>query len=94
MNQSKVVSIDNPEFKKAVMEVVKTARIQPHEHDDITTDRVDFKNLKGIIPTVDAEPTYIPRRSGEQIVLYVNGTTYRLYIYDIVNKAWHYSTLT
>lgn len=44
-----------------------------------------------IISTV---PTGTPANWDSQILLYINGTTYRLYIYDYSNGVWHYVTLT
>jgi hypothetical protein len=41
---------------------------------------------------VSVAPTYTPKNFYEQIVLYVNGATIRLYVY--VNGTWRYSALT
>jgi len=51
-------------------------------------------NLTGYIRTVDTAPTYTPKTFFQGLVLYANGATYRLYIYDFVNKAWRYLALT
>jgi len=39
-----------------------------------------------------ATPTYIPTNSKDEVVLYKNGTTYRVYFY--VSDAWKYVNLT
>ena len=50
--------------------------------------------ISGILKTTDTAPTHTPKRFSEQFIIYANGATYRLYIYDIVNKAWRYVALT
>lgn len=39
-------------------------------------------------------PTGIPRNPLSKFVLYKSGATKRLYIYDSLNNAWYYTTLT
>jgi len=43
---------------------------------------------------VSSVPTRAPRDYYESIVIYVSGSTYRLYVYDEKNSAWRYSSLT
>jgi len=50
-------------------------------------------NLTGFLRTVDTAPTYTPKTFCQGIVMYANGSTYRLYIYDFKNKAWRYDSL-
>ena len=50
--------------------------------------------LAGLFEVVSAAPTGIPKRAYDQIKIYTNSTTYRLYWYDWVNHAWHYVTAT
>ena len=45
-----------------------------------------------ILKTGSAAPTYIPNRFIDCFYLYLNGSTYRLYIY--INNEWKYSTLS
>lgn len=51
----------------------------------------DFLNillaLRSTIKTVSVAPTYVPRSVPEQIVLYSNGGTYKVYFY-IVGIGW------
>lgn len=48
--------------------------------------------LRVIKQPVSTVPTYIPKSFLEQIVIYENGATYRLYVY--VNRTWRYTALT
>ena len=48
----------------------------------------------GLFQTVSAVPTQIPTTPYEQIQIYVNSTTFRLYWYDAVGHAWHYIVAT
>lgn len=50
----------------------------------------DLINLFGMIETVSVAPTHIPIRLIDQIKLYRNGSTTRIYIYDTTNKTWAY----
>lgn len=51
-------------------------------------------DIIGLFQTVSVAPTQIPNSPYQQIQLYVNGATYRLYVYDGVNGVWHYASLT
>ncbi|MBX3498103.1 MAG: hypothetical protein KF889_01565 [Alphaproteobacteria bacterium] len=53
-----------------------------------------LETLWGLFPTTSSAPTHVPRNLYEQIVVYRNGATLRLYIYDTANNAWRYATLT
>lgn len=55
---------------------------------------IDIQNIINFIQVVSAAPTATPRNFWEQVKLYINGSTYRLYIYDNTNNAWRYATLT
>lgn len=48
--------------------------------------------LRTVRQPVSAIPSFIPRNFLEQIQIYENGATYRLYIY--MNGTWRYTTLT
>lgn len=56
--------------------------------------RTNLFDLFGLFQTVSATPTGIPRSVYDQVKIYVNSTTYRLYIYDFTGNVWHYTTLT
>ena len=52
-----------------------------------------FNDMNFLIP-VSVVPTGQPRLTMGRIVLYINGATKRLYIYDQKGNAWHYTALT
>lgn len=52
-----------------------------------------FSELWGNVETTDTIPTYVPKKISEQIIIYINGITLRLYIYDFTNNTWRYSAL-
>lgn len=52
----------------------------------------DFEASSQLKTVVDTAPTYIPINHSEQEVYYVNGATYRKYIY--INNNWKYITLS
>ena len=57
-------------------------------------EELDLLKLAGMIKVVSTAPTYVPKKFFDQVLLYASGATYRLYIYDNVNNAWRYTTLT
>lgn len=52
-----------------------------------------FNDMGWLVPTATA-PTKRPLQPMGMLVLYINGATKRLYVYDIVGNAWHYTALT
>lgn len=48
----------------------------------------------GMFQVVSVAPTTVPRTAYDQIQIYTNSTTYRLYWYDWHNQAWRYATGT
>lgn len=55
---------------------------------------IDIQNIINFIQVVSTAPTATPRNFWEQIKLYINGSTYRLYIYDNTTNNWRYAALT
>lgn len=57
---------------------------------------ISFRDLQDFIEVVATAPTHIPSNAYEQVKLYVNGATLRLYICDnTVNPVvWHYVTMS
>ena len=51
-------------------------------------------NIWGMFDTVTAAPTANPTTFQNQIKIYTNGLTHRLYWYDVKNNTWHYITAT
>lgn len=69
-------------------------KVATHRHKGVDSPQIDFGDLTGLIKTVSVAPTAVPTKISEQFQLYINGATYRLYIYDKTNATWHYATLT
>ena len=69
-------------------------KIREHFHNGIDSGTLKLENIFGTIRTVDAAPTHTPRNLFEQIIVYKNATTYRLYWYDTTNNEWRYATGT
>lgn len=55
---------------------------------------VFLNNSIGVFETVTTTPTGKPTNMINQIKIYTNGSTYRLYWYDVKNNVWHYVTAT
>lgn len=53
-----------------------------------------LSELFGMFQTVSVAPTAAPARLINQIQIYTNGATYRLYWWDNTNNVWHYVTAT
>lgn len=68
--------------------------VRKHTHDGANSQNINIKNLIGFIPTVAAVPLWIPKAFSEQLAVYKNGVTIRLYIYDTANNVWRYTALT
>ena len=54
----------------------------------------NFNSLFGLFRVSDTAPTGKPTRFSDQVVIYTNSTTYRLYWYDTNAGVWHYVTAT
>jgi hypothetical protein len=53
-----------------------------------TPDIQHILNLEGFLPTLTEEPTYVPRKFAEQIVIVTTGGSSRAYIYDTKAIGW------
>lgn len=71
---------------KRDIEDLKTGVNNPHM--ELDTD------IFGLFETVSVAPTTIPKILFDQIKVYKNSTTLRLYVYDANNTAWRFVTLT
>lgn len=57
--------------------------------------RINFNtDLIGLFETVSVVPVSVPQSPYDQIKIYINSTTYRLYWYDGAGATWHYVTAT
>lgn len=72
-------------------------RIENHEHNGSDAPQINFLDLLGFIESVDAVPTIVPKNLFDQVKLYSNAGTRRIYFYvmDSVGVgAWRYAALT
>jgi hypothetical protein len=76
------------------------AKIATHEPGEASTSEQQvtsmssfFNDMNWLVP-VSTAPTKRPLQPMGMIVLYVNGATKRLYIYNVVANAWYYTALT
>ncbi len=69
--------------------------IRNHQHNGGEATRINFNtDIIGLYETVSVAPTNTPASPYDQVKIYVNGSTYRLYWYDSVGHVWHYVTAT
>lgn len=54
----------------------------------------ELRDFTGLFKTVSTAPTGVPRKMIDQVVVYVNGATLRLYWFDAKAGVWHYVTAT
>jgi hypothetical protein len=72
-------------------------RLQTIEDDirALQTKRVNLNtDIIGLFEVVSVVPTGTPRDLYDQIKIYSNSTTYRLYWYDSTSAAWRYASGT
>lgn len=65
--------------------------IKIHDHDGQNSKKIPIRNISGFFEIVSVAPTIPPKNLYEQIKLYVNGATYRIYFYDYKAKAWRFA---
>jgi hypothetical protein len=53
-----------------------------------------FGDIFGMFRVSSTAPTGKPVKASDQIVIYTNSTTYRLYWYDQNANVWHYISAT
>ena len=71
--------------------------MEPNKKDSIPSGDTPMTNLRdiwGLFKVVSSAPVTSPRKLQEQIVIYKNGGTKRLYWYDPINGVWSYVTAT
>lgn len=69
--------------------------IRSHTHDGSGAARINLNtDILGLFETVSSVPSGTPRDVYDQVKIYVNSTTYRLYWYDATGHVWHYVTAT
>ena len=73
---------------------ILTAQLQNHRHNNIQSLGVNLSDIVGMFETVSTAPTLTPTKASEQIKIYKNSTTYRIYWYDNIGHTWYYATGT
>lgn len=72
-------------------------RTTAHEHNGLDAPPVNLSDLIGLIEVVSSVPTKIPKAIFDQVKLYSNGGTRRVYFYvtdSAGSGAWRYAALT
>lgn len=62
-----------------------------HNHDGKNSKFVNLSSIAGLFEIIDYAPTHVPKNVFEQVKLYVNGATYRIYFYDYKANAWRFA---
>lgn len=76
------------EFEQLKRDLEDLKRNIDNPHIELDTD------LFGLFQTVSVAPTTVPKIAYDQIQIYKNGATLRLYVYDAANQGWRYTALT
>lgn len=72
-------------------------RTESHRHDGLDAPPVSFMDLAGLIEVVSAVPTKVPKNLFDQVKIYSNAGTRRIYFYVTDSPgsgAWRYAALT
>ena len=72
----------------------KEIKIEYTEQKVQLEEQSDFRDLAGIIRTVNFIPNWTPKKLSDCQVIYASGSVYRNYVYDGVSNSWRYSSLT
>lgn len=84
-----------PDDKIAALRAEMMGLIATHTHDGLGSTRINLNtDILGLFETVSAAPAGTPRDLYDQVKIYVNGATLRLYWYDATGHVWHYVTAT
>ena len=68
--------------------------VKPQYPDDNLPKIIKTNDIFGLFSTVSVAPTSHPKNFSDQILIFTNGATLRLYWYDATNSTWHYVTAT
>ena len=72
----------------------KEIKIGYEDQDIKNTEVVMANSIFGSFRVQSTVPAGKPRKFAEQVVIYTNGATYRLYWFDYKASVWHYVTAT
>lgn len=78
----------NDDLQRQISELKNDLETLKNHRYSIDTD------IDGMFEVVSVVPINSPHTMYDQIKIYVNGTTYRLYWYDWNAHAWHYINAT
>jgi hypothetical protein len=70
----------------------KLSGVTEHKHDGADLERLPLRDLGGFIEVVPAAPTHIPKNFFDQIKIFIDAGTPKLYVYDYVNNTWRVFT--
>lgn len=62
--------------------------IKTHNHDGANSEKIDIRNVRGLIEVLEAVPTSKPSTFSDQIKIVVTGGNTYLYIFDPVANDW------
>lgn len=82
---------------QAIAQDEREIRTESHLHDGMDSPRLALQSLIGLIEVVSTVPTGVPKTFFQQVKLYSNGGTRRVYFYvtdSVGSGAWRYATLT
>lgn len=85
------------ELKKMIQDLAakQALDIREHEHDGLGSRINDLDtDIQGLFETVSVVPTNLPKGAYDQIKVYENAGTHRLYWYDATSHAWRYTAGT
>jgi len=86
---------NNMENNELTFRIEKLERdMLEHNHTGHMTQRIDIEDLFGKFEVVSVAPLGKPSTFSQQVKIYTNGATYRLYWYDTTAGVWHYVTAT
>lgn len=90
---------DNQDFTTNEVKIVerekrkgKLSGVTEHKHDGADLERTTLRDLGGFIEVVPAAPTHIPKNFFDQIKIFIDAGTPKLYVYDYVNNTWRVFT--
>jgi hypothetical protein len=75
----------------------RSIRDTSHRHNGADAPKLNMLDMVGLIEVVSAAPTLVPGNMFDQIKIYSNGGTRRLYVYvtdSAGSGAWRYTALT
>ena len=82
---------------QAIAQDEREIRTEAHDHDGLNSPRIALASLVGLIEVVSAVPTGVPKTLFQQVKLYSNAGTRRVYFYvtdSVGTGAWRFAALT